>query len=192
VEGESGQLLGAVVLEYTPLYNEFVQSTSRTSRHLILAAIGSIAIALLLALSVGRSLVRPLRQLTTVAAGLATGQKDLPMPRPRRDEVGELTTAFSNMVQKRQQSEDELRRLRDELEVRVDDRVAELAKSNLAAKGFIEGWDFTQDWERLVIKSRGAHGPATIELFSLRDGLAIEAVQAYEKNLPDWAAPYAD
>jgi two-component system, cell cycle sensor histidine kinase and response regulator CckA len=134
VEGESGQLLGAVVLEYTPLYNDFVQSTSRTTRNLILAGTGSFAIALLFALSVGRSVVRPLRQLTTVAAGLATGQKDLPMPRPRRDEVGELTTAFSDMVQKRQQSEDELRRLHTELEARVDDRVAELAKSNLALR----------------------------------------------------------
>jgi hypothetical protein len=61
-----------------------------------------------------------------------------------------------------------------------------------SAKGFIEGWDFTKDGERLVIKSRGAHGPATIELFSLRNGSVIEAVQAYEKNLPDWAASFAD
>lgn len=61
-----------------------------------------------------------------------------------------------------------------------------------SAKGFIEGWDFTKNGERLVIKSRGTHGPATIELFSLRNGLAMEAVQAYEKNLPDWAAPFAD
>jgi hypothetical protein len=61
-----------------------------------------------------------------------------------------------------------------------------------SAKGFIEAWDFTKDGEHLVIKSRGAHGPATIELFSLRDRLAAESVQAYEKNLPDWAAPFAD
>ena len=61
-----------------------------------------------------------------------------------------------------------------------------------SAKGFIEGWDFTKDGEHLVIKSRGAHGPATIELFSLGDGLAAQSVQAYEKNLPDWAAPFAD
>ena len=39
-----------------------------------------------------------------------------------------------------------------------------------SAKGFIEGWDFTKDGEHLVIKSRGAHGPATIELFSLHTG----------------------
>ena len=61
-----------------------------------------------------------------------------------------------------------------------------------SAKGFIEGWDFTKEGEHLVIKSRGAHGPATIERFSLRDGTAAESVQAYENNLPDWAAPFAD
>jgi hypothetical protein len=61
-----------------------------------------------------------------------------------------------------------------------------------SAKGFIEGWDFTKDGEHLVIKSRGAHGPAMIELFSLRSGVASASVQAYEKNLPDWAAPFAD
>jgi hypothetical protein len=61
-----------------------------------------------------------------------------------------------------------------------------------SAKGFIEGWDFTKDGEHLVIKSRGAHGPASIELFSLRTGLAMESVQAFDKHLPDWAAPFGD
>ena len=134
VEGEFGQVLGAVVLEYTPLYNEFVQMTSRTTRHLVSAGIGSVVIALLLALYVGRSVVRPLRQLTMVASGFAAGKTDSPMPQPRKDELGDLSAAFSNMVQKRRQAEDELRRLRDELEVRVNDRVAELAKSNVALR----------------------------------------------------------
>jgi hypothetical protein len=61
-----------------------------------------------------------------------------------------------------------------------------------SAKGFIEAWDFTKDGEHLVIKSRGAHGPATIELFPLRNGPPEASVQAYEKDLPEWAAPYAD
>jgi hypothetical protein len=65
--------------------------------------------------------------------------------------------------------------------------------ANLAsAKGFIEAWDFTKDGERVVIKSRGAHGPATIELFSLRNGPPEASVQAYEKDLPEWAAAYAE
>jgi PAS domain S-box-containing protein len=134
IEGESGELLGAVVLEYTPLYNELMQANSRTIRHLILAGIGSIAITLALALYIRRSVVGRLQQLTKVAAGFAAGRTNLPMPRPGNDEVGELSAAFDNMVEKRQRAEDDLRRLRDELEVRVDDRVAELARTNVALR----------------------------------------------------------
>jgi hypothetical protein len=80
-------------------------------------------------------------------------------------------------------------RINDHLTVCDHGRVV----ANLAAaKGFIEDWDFTKDGEHLVIKSRGTHGPATIELFSLRNGPAAKSVQAYQKNLPDWAAPFAD
>src|SRR6202795_3011860 len=61
-----------------------------------------------------------------------------------------------------------------------------------SAKGFIEGWDFTKDGERLVIKSRGTHGSATIELFPIRSGPPAKQVQANEKDLPDWAKPFAD
>src|ERR1019366_4475052 len=78
----------------------------------------------------GRSIVRPLQQLTNVATGFASGRTDLPMPPPREDEIGELATAFNYMVQKRQRAEDELRRMHDELEVRVVERTAELAKAN--------------------------------------------------------------
>jgi len=134
VEGESGELLGAVVLEYTPLYNEFMQANSSTIRHLILAGTGGVAVALVLALYVGRTVVRPLRQLTTVTMGFAAGRTNLPMPRPRSDEVGELAAAFNDMVEKRQRAEDELRRLRDELEMRVEDRVSELARINVALR----------------------------------------------------------
>jgi PAS domain S-box-containing protein len=134
VEGESGPVIGAVILEYTPLYNELMQSTRPTIRHLVLTGFASVAIALLIALYVGRSFVRPLQQLTNVATGFASGRTDLPIPVARKDEIGELATAFNNMVQKRQRAEDELRRLRDQLELRVIERVVELAKVNEALR----------------------------------------------------------
>jgi two-component system, cell cycle sensor histidine kinase and response regulator CckA len=134
VEGEAGPVIGAVILEYTPLYNELMQSTRRTIRHVVLTGFASVAIALLIALYVGRSFVRPLQQLTNVAAGFASGRTNLPIPLARKDEIGELATAFNNMVQKRQRAEDELRRLRDQLELRVVERVAELAKVNEALR----------------------------------------------------------
>jgi two-component system cell cycle sensor histidine kinase/response regulator CckA len=134
VESDAGQVIGAVILEYTSLYNELTQLTSRTIDHVILVAFGSVVVALLIALYVGRSFVRPLQQLTNVATGFASGQTDLPVPPPRNDEIGELAKAFHNMVLKRQRAEDELRRLRDQLEVRVVERVAELAKVNEALR----------------------------------------------------------
>ena len=134
LEAESGQVIGAVVLEYTPLYNELMRLTRSTLRHVALAGFGSVAIGLLIAFYMGRSIARPLQRLTNAAMGFASGRRDLPMPPPRKDEIGELTTAFTNMVQKRQRTEDELRRLRDELEARVAERVAELAEANEALR----------------------------------------------------------
>ncbi|MEA3210712.1 MAG: hypothetical protein QOE70_3769 [Chthoniobacter sp.] len=130
IEGQSGQVIGAVVLEYTPLYDELMQLTRGTIRQLMWAAFGTVAIALLLAFYMGRSIARPLQQLTTAATGLASGRTDLPMPPPRRDEIGGLAAAFTHMVQKHRRAEDELRRMRDELEVRVVERTAELASAN--------------------------------------------------------------
>jgi two-component system, cell cycle sensor histidine kinase and response regulator CckA len=134
VESESGQILGAVVLEYTPLYSEMTQLMGRTILPLLYAGLACVLIGLLIALDLGRSIVKPLRQLTSVVTGLASGQTDLPMPPVRKNEIGELVIAFNNMVQKRLEAEEELRRLRDELEARVNRRTAELARANEALR----------------------------------------------------------
>jgi two-component system sensor histidine kinase/response regulator len=126
VEGEFGEIIGAVIMEYTPLYEELMHLTQRTIRQVILAGLGSVAIALLLAYYMGRSIATPLQQLTKVATGFASGQTDLPMPPRRKDEIGELATAFDNMMQRRRRAQEDLRLLHDELEARVLDRTAEL------------------------------------------------------------------
>ena len=59
-------------------------------------------------------------------------------------------------------------------------------------KPFIEQWGFSEDGRYIVVKSRGAHGPATIQLFAVKDGPAEAAVDAYSENLPEWARPYKD
>jgi hypothetical protein len=62
---------------------------------------------------------------------------------------------------------------------------------------FIENWAFAA--EGLVVKSRMAHGPARIELFSLSTGKRIQLIEkAYydddrdDGHLPPWAKPFAD
>ncbi len=126
VEGESGQVIGAVIMEYTPLYEELMHLTRRSIYQVVVAGLSSVIIALLIAYYMGRSIARPLQQLTNLATRFADGRTDLSMPAPRKDEIGELATAFNNMVQKRRQAEDALRRMRDQLEARVVARTAEL------------------------------------------------------------------
>jgi signal transduction histidine kinase/CheY-like chemotaxis protein len=126
VEGESGKVIGAVVLEYTPLFDELMHLTDRTVRQVALMTLGSVAVALMIAFYMGRSIARPLGQLTTAAMGFAAGRADLSMPPSRKDEIGALATAFNEMVLARQQAEGELRRMQAELELRVVERTAEL------------------------------------------------------------------
>ncbi|MEA3207372.1 MAG: hypothetical protein QOE70_429 [Chthoniobacter sp.] len=134
VEGEAGRVLGAVVLEYTPLYDELRRLGTGTAHQVIAAGCGGGLIALLLALYMGRSIAGPLQQLRNAAIGFAAGRTDLPMPAPRHDEVGELAAAFSDMMARRQRAKDELGRLRDDLEERVIQRTAELEEANEALR----------------------------------------------------------
>ncbi len=128
VEGESGQVLGAVILGYAPLYDEWMRLMSPANAQLIWAGLGCLAVAVLLALYVGGSVVKPLEQLKIAATGFAAGRTDLPLPRAQKDEVGDLATAFCQMVHQRQRAEKDLRRLHD------DDRLAELAKADFALR----------------------------------------------------------
>ncbi|MEY2488890.1 MAG: hypothetical protein QOC70_832 [Verrucomicrobiota bacterium] len=98
VAAESGQIIGAVILEYTPLYDELMQLTKSTIQQVILAGLGSAALALLIAFYMGRSIARPLQQLTDMAMGFASGRTDFPMPLPRKDEIGQLAVSFHAMI----------------------------------------------------------------------------------------------
>lgn len=47
--------------------------------------------------------------------------------------------------------------------------------------------------EQIVVKSRGNHGPATVELFNSRTGAKMGTVMAYEAaNGPAWARSMAE
>ncbi len=132
--GKSGQVMGAVVLEYTPLYEELIALSQTGLRQVILIGLIGVCVAGLLARYLGRSFANPLLQLTEAATGFAAGRRDLVLPRSRPDEIGRLATAFGDMLKRRQRAEDELRRLSTELGQRVDERTAELTAAKEAAE----------------------------------------------------------
>ena len=114
---------------------------------------GSLVLALLLTLLFVRGLVGPIHQLALAASSLREGHWDTPLPTThRRDELGALTGAFSEMgrqlrvawhdlqqhVHEVERSEaglrtakEALRQAHDELEQRVQERTQELREAHL-------------------------------------------------------------
>ena len=56
----------------------------------------------------------------------------------------------------------------------------------------VEEWDFIEGGAKFVVKTRGHHGPAAIELHDTVTGKLISSVKAFAENLPEWAVPYRD
>ncbi|MBI4762805.1 MAG: diguanylate cyclase [Chloroflexota bacterium] len=95
---ENGEIVGAVILEYTPLYQERLAERMREQAR----DIGMVSVAILLigaAMSFFgmRFISRPLRELEHVAERLGQGQLDTPVPIRGADEIGALATAFEEM-----------------------------------------------------------------------------------------------
>jgi hypothetical protein len=59
---------------------------------------------------------------------------------------------------------------------------------------FVEKTRFINEQQQIVVKSRGNHGPATVQLFDTRTGRQEGTVMAYElaQGGPNWAAGMAD
>jgi PAS domain S-box-containing protein len=132
VEAVGGKLIGAVILEYTPFYDEQMRLATATIREVGLIGSAGAGMAVLLALYLGRSITAPLRQLTQAATRFTEGQRDLPLPSSGTDEIGELVAALNRMMEKRGEAEEALRRIHGELEARVTERTAELTAASEA------------------------------------------------------------
>jgi diguanylate cyclase (GGDEF)-like protein len=91
---------------------------------LILALVGTAALAFLLA----RLITRPLEELAAAASAIAEGQFDRSIPVRSRDEVGRLASAFNEMTGKLQSTIGDLSASRDQLQLAVR-RVGEILRS---------------------------------------------------------------
>ena len=87
---------------------EALAPTAQLGQRLILGGIVVVVGTLVLVGVMMRGLVRPIRLLTSAAAKVAAGDFSVEIPIQRRDEIGQLSSAFRSMTEKLAASRDEL------------------------------------------------------------------------------------
>jgi signal transduction histidine kinase len=96
-----GQRVGWVLLlpaRDAPGAEELIY-VERTTRALLLGSIGALVVALALGLFLARRMTAPLRALTTAAGRMARGELGPQVAVRSQDEIGQLATAFNQMIQ---------------------------------------------------------------------------------------------
>jgi len=102
------------------------RSADRGLTALIAFSGGALAVGVIALLLLSRSVLRPLSVLQERVRAIASGDLDTQAPVGGPYEVAALARDFNDMVSARRQAEDTVRKARDELEMRVEQRTAEL------------------------------------------------------------------
>src|ERR671931_380239 len=95
---DRGTIVGAVVMEYTPIYHELLRSSAGTRRVIVATSIAGLVVALLVALLLARGLVGDLRRLAAAAGRLAAGHDHVRARVRTSGELGRLAEAFNDMA----------------------------------------------------------------------------------------------
>jgi signal transduction histidine kinase len=95
----NGEIVGSMVtrqptIPVNPAETAFLD---RIKQIYILSAVGVIALALLLAFLLSRTLTRPIRELTAATRAVSAGDLAQEVPVRSRDELGQLATSFNQM-----------------------------------------------------------------------------------------------
>ncbi|MEH1938116.1 MAG: ATP-binding protein [Nostoc sp.] len=114
-----GETIGAVILEYTPLYEAALAIAHKNIVVTSVISLGCGIFALAVGYLISRSISKPIKQLQQAVVNLAEGKLATRVSIRSQDEIGELATSFNKMADDLQHSRDELvnanEQLRDEI-----------------------------------------------------------------------------
>jgi diguanylate cyclase (GGDEF)-like protein/PAS domain S-box-containing protein len=105
---ESGTIRGAVVLEYTPIYDEMMARTHVARTTMIIAGVICIVLVLLLGGVVAESVTRRVRSLTRAVESIGDGNYAERVAAGGRDEISQLGGAFNEMAERLERSAREI------------------------------------------------------------------------------------
>ena len=115
VNGPSGVRIGAMILEYTPLYDEIMKSSTEAAKKYLAYYLGALLLSLLIGYYLSRTISRPLQSMQQAALKVAAGDFDSPVDHRSGDELGLLAKGFNDMMASLRQSRDRLVQSNEEL-----------------------------------------------------------------------------
>ncbi len=101
LKGEQNQIHGAVIVEWSSLYDEVMAKVRPTMILIGTTSLGCLILALILGLQISSSIAKPLQSVTEVAQQVTQESNfDLQAPVISKDETGILATAFNNLIER--------------------------------------------------------------------------------------------
>jgi diguanylate cyclase (GGDEF)-like protein/PAS domain S-box-containing protein len=144
LKNQEGKIIGAIIVEYTALYEELHNAAAATGRIITAYTFACVILALVLGYFVSTSISDPILKLRDAAAQIEQGQFNVTFPHAGRDETGQLVTSFAHMT-------NQLRQTQMELEQRIAERTSALRQSEERFK--LMAWatkDAVWDWDLLT------------------------------------------
>ncbi|QSJ14259.1 HAMP domain-containing protein [Nostoc sp. UHCC 0702] len=99
LKNNQNQIDGAVILEWSSLYDETIAQARSTIMVIAITSFGCVILALILGWQISSSIAKPLQSVTEVAQQVTQESNfDLQAPVISKDETGILATAFNDMI----------------------------------------------------------------------------------------------
>jgi len=122
-ETENGMRIGAVILEYAPLYTEVLRGATDEAKRFLLFSLLVLVIALAAGYLVSRHISRPLHALQRAALTVAGGDLEQKLSPARNDELGSVAASFNIMIDELKKSRDRLVKSHQELAQEIGERI---------------------------------------------------------------------
>ncbi|MEH2238774.1 sensor histidine kinase [Nostoc sp.] len=95
------QVTGAVILEWSSLYDNAIAQARPTMIAIGITSLGCVIFALIIGFSISSSIAKPLQSVTSVARQVTQESNfDLQAPVTTKDEIGILATAFNHLIER--------------------------------------------------------------------------------------------
>ncbi len=131
LDSNEGVRMGALILEYTPLYREILAIIKADAEHFLGYYLAALGMALSIGYLIARKISLPLKQMQDAALKIEEGDLETRVQYSSRNELGALAAGFNKMAGDVQNSRDELIRTNETLET-------DIARRKEAEKALVE------------------------------------------------------